>query len=578
VQEALVSLADDFAVPDPVVFCEKSPVFSSMGLPDRSTSTRWTPLMPSSPYPRTSYDEVPYPSHPFPYTHPDHLAVSATLLGLSPARADCCRVLELGCASGGNLIPLAYTYPDSTFLGIDLSVEQIRQGEELRAALGLTNVELRALNLLEIDDQFGTFDFIICHGVYSWVPAAVQDKILEICARRLAPEGIGFVSYNTFPGWHMRGMIRAMMLLHDRRFRDLPAAERVAEARGLLTFLAEAVPRENTPYSLLLRQHLEQLSACTDPYLFHEHLEECNQPIYFIEFCERLVARGLRYLGESEFRVMVPSTSFSPEVQDRLRALAPSLLEMEQYMDFLRNRMFRQTLIGHAWLRPRYEVRADRLSAFRVASTLRPRAPAPDLASHSVEEFVAENGMSLTTSTPLVKAAFIALGELWPRAVAFEDLRALARSRLEGPGPGSDPEDPAADASALGRALLTAYASGERLMELWLRPPTFAAEAGVRPLASRLARFEAAGTDQVTNLRHESVNLGPLDARLLRLLDGTRERTDLVEALLQGFHEGEVSISQGGRPVSEIAQAREILGGFIAECLHRFARAALLLG
>ncbi len=324
-----------------------------------------------------------------------------------------------------------------------------------------------------------------------------------------------------------------------------------------------------------MRQHLEQLSACTDPYLFHEHLEECNEPIYFIEFCERLAAKGLRYLGESEFRVMVPSTSFSPEVQDRLQALAPSLLEMEQYMDFLRNRMFRQTLIGHAQLRPNYEVQADRLSAFRVASTLRPSAPAPDLASHSPEEFVAESGMTLTTSTPLVKAAFTALGELWPRAVAFEDLPALARSRLAGTGP----EDLADDAAALGRALLTAYASGgRRLVELWLRPPTFAAEAGARPFASRLARLQAAGTNQVTNLRHEQVNLGPLEVRLLGLLDGTRERTDLVEALLQGFHEGEFSISQDGRPVSEIAQAREILGGFIAEGLPRFASAALLLG
>jgi methyltransferase-like protein len=246
-------------------------------------------------------------------------------------------------------------------------------------------------------------------------------------------------------------------------------------------------------------------------------------------------------------------------------------------MDFLRNRMFRQTLIGHARLQPSYAVRADRLSAFRVASTLRRTAPAPepDLASHSPDEFVADGGMTLTTSTPLVKAAFTALGELWPRAVPFEDLLALARSRL----PGSGPEDPATDAAALGRALLTAYASGERrVVELWLRPPTFADEAAVRPLASRLARLQAAGTNRVTNLRHESVNLGPLEVRLLQLLNGTRDRTDLVETLLQGFHEGEFSIDQGGRPVSEIAQAREVLGGFIAEFLPRFASAALLLG
>jgi hypothetical protein len=163
--------------------------------------------------------------------------------------------------------------------------------------------------------------------------------------------------------------------------------------------------------------------------------------------------------------------------------------------------------------------------------------------------------------------------------VAFADLLALARSRLAGSSPGSGPEDPAADAAALGRALLTAYASGgRRLVELWLRPPTFAARAGARPLASHLARLQAAGTNQVTNLRHEPINLRPLDVRLLGLLDGTRERTELVETLLQEFHGGELSISQDGRPVGEIAQARQILAGFIAECLPRFASAALLLG
>src|SRR5262249_43817357 len=155
--------------------------------------------------------ELPYPSNPYPYTHPDHLATVAALLGMKPAAADHCRVLELGCASGGNLIPMAYGLPDSSFFGLDLSGEPVRQGEELVEALGLKNIQLRRMSILDVDDRLGQFDFIICHGVYSWVPAEVQDKILDICARQLAPQGVGFISYNTYPGWHMRGMIRAVM-------------------------------------------------------------------------------------------------------------------------------------------------------------------------------------------------------------------------------------------------------------------------------------------------------------------------------------------------------------------------------
>jgi cyclopropane fatty-acyl-phospholipid synthase-like methyltransferase len=161
-----------------------------------------------------AYDAVAYISKPFPQTHPDNLATLATLFGLQPPPLDNCRVLELGCASGGNLIPMAVSLPGSTCVGIDLSANQIADGQKTLAALGLKNVQLKHLSILDIDESFGEFDYIICHGVYSWVPEDVQDKILSICAANLARDGVAYVSYNTFPGWHMRGMIRDMMCYH----------------------------------------------------------------------------------------------------------------------------------------------------------------------------------------------------------------------------------------------------------------------------------------------------------------------------------------------------------------------------
>jgi len=153
---------------------------------------------------RTAYDECPYPSYPLPQAHPHHLATMAALLGLESAIGVDCRVLELGCANGGNLIPLALTSPISRFVGIDLSVEQIGDGQRTIDALSPTNTELRCLSILDVGEEFGEFDYIICHGVYSWVSREVQDKIMEICARHLAPNGIGYISFNTLPGWHMR--------------------------------------------------------------------------------------------------------------------------------------------------------------------------------------------------------------------------------------------------------------------------------------------------------------------------------------------------------------------------------------
>src|SRR5262249_21258700 len=162
----------------------------------------------------TSYDEVPYTSHPFPQTHPDRLATVATLMGLRPAPVQRCRVLELGCVSGGNLIPMVATLPESRFVGLDLSLLQIESGRRQAEALGLKNVELLNRNLREVGPDLGQFDYVICHGVYSWVPPEIRDKILAICSQNLAPDGVAYVSYNTYPGWHMRGMIRDMMSYH----------------------------------------------------------------------------------------------------------------------------------------------------------------------------------------------------------------------------------------------------------------------------------------------------------------------------------------------------------------------------
>src|SRR5262249_7938955 len=156
----------------------------------------------------TSYDEVPYGSNIFSYSHPDRLATVAALLGMKPPVVDASRVLELGCGTGANLIAMALTLPRSRLVGIDLSPRQIATGQEVVQAVGLANVELRALSLMDVDEQFGQFDYILCHGVYSWVPEQVQDQILTICTRNLAPDGVTYVSYNTYPGWHMRGMVR----------------------------------------------------------------------------------------------------------------------------------------------------------------------------------------------------------------------------------------------------------------------------------------------------------------------------------------------------------------------------------
>src|SRR6478672_1206206 len=159
----------------------------------------------------TTYDDVPYLSKPLFSTHPDLLAAAGRLRGLKTPSPSSCRVLELGCAAGGNLIPMAYALPDSRFVGIDLSTKQIADGQAICRRLELQNLELAAVSIADVDSSFGKFDYILCHGVYSWVPPAIQERILWICRNLLSQNGVAYVSYNTYPGWHLWSIVRDLM-------------------------------------------------------------------------------------------------------------------------------------------------------------------------------------------------------------------------------------------------------------------------------------------------------------------------------------------------------------------------------
>lgn len=137
----------------------------------------------------TPYDEVFYPGHVYGLTHPNHLATIAAVYGMQPAPVERCRVLELGCGVGGNLLPMAFQYPDSEFIGVDLSGVTIERGQRNIATLGVSNIKLLHCDIMNVDASFGQFDYIIAHGVYSWVPPAVREKMMTIFKHNLAPRG-----------------------------------------------------------------------------------------------------------------------------------------------------------------------------------------------------------------------------------------------------------------------------------------------------------------------------------------------------------------------------------------------------
>ena len=469
-----------------------------------------------------AYDEVPYPSAALAQTHPEHLATIATLLGLAPAPIVRCRVLELGCGDGANLIPMAFALPQSEFFGIDLAAKPIAEGQDAVRALGLKNLRLERVNLLDLPAAWGTFDYIIAHGLYAWVPRLVQDKLLAVCHDHLAPQGVAYVSYNTYPGSHLRDMLRGMMRYRLREPR--PPRETIREAKALVRFLT--IPRAKTdPYQVFLKAEADQLLEHTDGHLYHDELAEINSPVYFHQFAAHAAEHQLQYLAEADFYEM-QDFIYPPEIIAELDRLAPSRLEREQYLDFLKCRRFRQTLLCHAALRLNTDPLPDTIRQFCVSSPAHPVSARPDLGPGKSERFTGKRGAGVETDHPLTKAALLALGRIWPHRLPFQQLLERARALLA-PRGGASPMADEAEAGSLCGSLLEMY--GAALVEFHLHTPACATEPGAFPTASALARHQIQRHDVLTNLYHQPVKVeGEMAKTLLLLLDGTRDRSRLA--------------------------------------------------
>ncbi|MEX0957999.1 MAG: class I SAM-dependent methyltransferase [Burkholderiales bacterium] len=524
----------------------------------------------------TSYDAIPYPSVPFPESHPGRLSAIAMLFGLDAPDLETCRVLELGCSMGNNLLAIAQIHPGSTCVGVDASSHQIAEGRKTLEALGAGNVRLQHADILEIDAQFGEFDYIICHGVYSWVPAAVQEKILQICRQNLSPNGVAYISYNTYPGWHIRGIVRDMMFYRGTLFTD-PAA-RLAQAKALVEFVAQSGPDADSPYRRLLQDEFSRLVKHSDYYLHHEHLEEHNQPLYFHQFAKRLAAAGLQYLGEAEFSMMV-STNFPQETAAKLHQLgAHDIVQMEQYMDFVRCRYFRKTLICHKDARLNRTIDASLVKNLRLASIATAEQAGDDAldVSQSVS-FRTPRGYKLACRRPLTKLAMRILREAWPSPVGFHDL--LAQSLAEAQRRNL-PVDAKTAESLLASDLLTGMATD--VIEWRRSPPPFTTRIGNAPEATRLARLQAEQGYKVTNLRGETVTLDEIHRQTLKLLDGTRSFDQTIDALIPPLKRGDMTLrpdgaGQDGAPVTGEPEMRTLLRTALPKVLQNLAKNALFV-
>ncbi len=520
-----------------------------------------------------SYDELPYAGVAVSRSHPAMLATLGTIFGMSPADVECARVLELGCAEGGNLVPMAVDLPRSEFLGVDASQRQIAVGCESIRRLGLNNIRLEQWDILDLDASIGVFDYIIAHGILSWVAEPVRAKIFDICRRHLNPMGIAFISYNTYPGGHLRRMVREIMLYSARI--SGTAEECVARSRALLDFLVEHVPQEHGAYRAVLQWEQERIGSQSNAHVRHDLLEDVHEAFYFSDVAARASQARLQYLADASLETMFPR-NFTPPAFDELKRTSGTLVEMEQYMDFLTNRTFRETLFCSAAIPLERKITADRLNKTAVATSMTCESTVPSLAGDRPETFQHPRGGSLTTKIPLVKAAMIVLAEIWPQSTSIDELLAAARSRLAC----SEPDYPQRhseenDRVVLSEALLDCFTKG--LVTASIRPARCTTTVSDRPKATGWARLQAEQGCAVTNQWHRTVQVGALPRLLLRHLDGNVDRIELQRILIDLAGAGRIRIEDRGAAIVQRPQLTRILAEQVDLGLAELARAGLLV-
>lgn len=523
----------------------------------------------------SSYDTVPYPGTTYPQSHPDRLASLATLYGLRPAPVDDCRVLELGCGTGENLLPLALRFPRSSFHGVDLSRVQVAAAERSISELGLRNLHVEQADLSTLDEG-PAYDYVIAHGVYSWVPPPVRAALLRVCRRHLAPQGVAYVSYNVLPGWHFRSVVREALLFHLQGV--VEPRERVEQGRAMLEFLRAAIGDVNSAHRLVFDEVARTIASNGEQersLLFHDLLESENSPIHFTGFIEHATAQGLRFLAEADLSDMSPELH-GESAAATLARLGGDVVRREQYLDFIVNRSFRQSLLCRDDAEPHGEPRADALMQLAVAckpSFLQGAGNEREGARLRVRDVRARLH---EVNEPLLRAAVLVAAEHWPGAMTWSALTRETRARAAAgaravvqPAREHDAEEDSLRAGVLRLARLG-------IVELWSLPPMLASEATARPRASRWARHRVARGLPFCSLRNEPVEFAELSLSLIALLDGTRDHDGLVDELSRLFHDDGLVLCVEGEVARGGPRLREMLAALLPRQLRMLAQAGLL--
>lgn len=435
-----------------------------------------------------------YKTHARKETHPARIGALGRLYGIATAPCERCDVLEIGCGDGGNLIPLAVRYPESRFVGIDLSAELVAKGRQDIATLGLENIELARADVSTYEAPVGAFDYIICHGVYSWVAAETQEAILRVAQAALREYGVFLCSYNTYPGWRQRGAVRDVMRVGAAGCAAHASdRERYAAGMSFLELVSGERKGGGDPFGAYLRESYERLLDSDPGYVIQEFLQPHNAPLLFRDFMELARSSHLQFMSEARV-VMMSADDLGSSAKDYLESLGEDVIAREQALDMMRNRMFRETLLCHERLSLRRGLSTEAFRALCFVANYIPLDDSPECVRFSERA----TGKEVTTPAGECSAMLGVAASLGARGGTVADIIDASRGRFL-----------VEEREALS-IIATLWRSG--FLDALTSPLV---EEGELVRVSPLARLQAERGVRVTSALHDSYALTPLERKAI---------------------------------------------------------------
>ncbi len=478
--------------------------------------------------------------------HPSPLLAKAKLFGLDVADTADSRVLEIDCGDGGNLLSIAASLPGAKCTGIAASGKAVEYGNDLAKQSGLKNVKLVEGDHGNIPKR-AKYDVILIRSVYSRTKAEKRKKLLTLAAKHLDKKGILLVEHLCMPGWAFKESIRKQVQYHVRNIED--PFQKIVAGRQYLNALARSVPDPFGQYRAIALVENETANQIPDLNFALEYFEEDIEPSFFHEFISTLDKTGLQYVCEASLGSMMINRF--PNAMGALLPEDAELTEVEQYLDFITNRSSRSTLLCADAATVERKIEPDTAKSLYFSMASFPVNQAMVLAEPETT-LNGPAGGSVKIRTKASKSALIALSELSPRRLSFDEIVEEAAKKI---GELSE-EDTLSIAEAL-----TACAVSE-IVEIETTPGRYATAVPDHPVASALVRAQAAGEiPYVSSLLHRAVNVDATATTLLAMLDGTNDREALTNRFRKMLEEGELTAnSPSGQALTDPEEISKAAG------------------